>query len=213
MRTTTGGGKWQRCLALAAVVFATGCVVSGAIAWLQGPPRATIRMPMGESEAFNGDETTDECDGRIVFPRDRIPKFACEGYWRDSESVADTDPDAPAPLPFPAARPLPFCGQHLWAKRLAYLEARAREALSDGHSTNVGIAIARTRGLSPSRLTGELLGNLEFTDTTTAGARSGEPVCWTGDFREHYVGRFNVAPSREFYHYVLAAYDRLAPTD
>jgi hypothetical protein len=38
---------------------------------------------------------------------------------------------------------------------------------------------------------------------------AGDVVCWTGDFREHYVQGFNVVPSEEFYLYVLAKYEHL----
>lgn len=45
------------------------------------------------------------------------------------------------------------------------------------------------------------------THARTIGA--GDLVCWTGDFRDHYVLGFNVVPSEEFYHYVLTKYNAL----
>ena len=117
-------------LAMAAVLVATACLMSAGVSWLRGlsGARAVIHMPLGESEAFNGDESTEECRGRVVFPRAKIPAHACEGYWRDGPKVEPyADADGPEPLPFPEQRPLPFCGQHLWTKRLLYLETRAKE--------------------------------------------------------------------------------------
>jgi hypothetical protein len=36
-----------------------------------------------------------------------------------------------------------------------------------------------------------------------------QPLCWTGDFAEHYVGVYHVRPSRPFYHYVIQKYNQI----
>jgi hypothetical protein len=167
-----------------------------------------LRMPHGETRAFNGDEPLEECDGHITFPAEA--RAACEGYWRDSEQPQAGNSDK-ATLPWPVARPVPFCGESAWAKRLRFLEARAREDEKMDEAAlgrpKGSIELLRIRGLATSRLDGTLLGNQEFVDRAPPGRH--EPVCWTGDFRDHYVEQHHVVPSRRFYEYVIAKYNTL----
>lgn len=51
----------------------------------------------------------------------------------------------------------------------------------------------RYRGWSSSRITGEILGNEEY---------STDEWCWPGDFASHYVLRHGVKPSDEFLGYL-----------
>lgn len=204
------------------VLFTGAGLISIARTWVfGGSPPNVIRMPPGEMAVFNGDEAPNDCVGQIVFPRDHI--VACEGYWSDeaSAAVGANSGTKEGGLPFPQRRPLPFCGQQQWAKRLAYIEAKAMEAFR-ADKTDFAIQVRSFRGLSTSRLTGELLGNKEFIDVAespraaTKGADGGavaasdRRVCWTGDLRDHYVEGHNVVPSRDFYFYVLERYASLA---
>eukprot|EP00754_Rhynchopus_humris_P040443 Rhum_TRINITY_DN23484_c0_g1::Rhum_TRINITY_DN23484_c0_g1_i1::g.178091::m.178091 len=101
---------------------------------------------------------------------------ACEGWWSEE-------------LP-PVPHDKPWCGKAAFVRRLREVEALAGVEGS-------GVTSQTQRGLAQSRLDDEWLGNVEFHDTQ-------EKVCWTGDLREHYVGKHNVVPSRAFVDYVVS---------
>jgi hypothetical protein len=163
-----------------------------------------------------GDERLMDCDGKIQFERDVVAN--CEGYWRDRAALpASRKGEGLEPLPFPVKQPVPFCGERAWLKRLKYIEARVKEEeekdataptpLSEFNFEGVptaptGVTRQRQRGLSTSRIDGSFLGNTEYSEEAEGGRR----MCWTGDLAAHYVEKYHVVPSYDFYTYVIVKF-------
>ena len=86
---------------------------------------------------------------------------------------------------YPVPHKEPWCGKAAFMKDLARIEA------SDV------VQVQHQRGLAQSRIDSSFLGNEEYHDTA-------RQQCWTGDLREHYVGEYNVVPTKDFIDYVAA---------
>lgn len=115
----------------------------------------------------------------------------CEGYWQDF--------GAPKSYPKPKPNKKPFPGQKEWLQKL-----KAIELVASDPKNRHGLVELSTRGLAPSRLEDDvLLGNKEFSDIA-------EGNCWTEDFGDYYVGKFNVRPSKKFGNYVNAKFEKIA---
>ena len=153
----------------------------------------------------------------------------CEGYWRDAEdphaqaniNEREAAEQAAPMLPWPVVNARPWCGHREWLHMLKTIEDSSS---GDGKG---GVQATRFRGMSYSRIEGEmsLLGNKEFIDEqfffrTTADGKAADTstlgqvrrrrwICWTGDLREHYVAKYNVVPSKEFFYYVIEKYKSL----
>ena len=97
-----------------------------------------------------------------------------EGYWNSKK-----EPQYPMPI-------ANVLTEHE-AKKIYYLiKIKEKEAIKSAY-----------RGLSPSRITNETLGNKEF---------STDKWIWPGDFAKHYVLEHKVKPSADFLKYI--GYDR-----
>ena len=119
---------------------------------------------------------------QTLFPQEnktqRVPakqKLHCEGDWGS-----------------PIAEPSPWPSQEEFEEKLARLEDLAQEG-------NIpGLEFRRLRGVSESKLDpSEILKRNEYHDLV-------HNFCWTSSFLPHYVHKFNVRPSREFYEYVMS---------
>eukprot|EP01062_Namystynia_karyoxenos_P027275 TRINITY_DN20985_c0_g1_i1.p1 TRINITY_DN20985_c0_g1~~TRINITY_DN20985_c0_g1_i1.p1 ORF type:complete len:219 (+),score=75.93 TRINITY_DN20985_c0_g1_i1:74-658(+) len=122
----------------------------------------------------------------LSFFRNRLQ---CEGYWDMHLGV----------VPFEDG--VKWCGQTAWLQKFEALERavrRARDEAPEGQRYGPGsrYAIITMRGLATSHIDDSFLGNEEFTDSI-------EEICWTGDLREHYYGKYNVRPTRRMYEYVM----------
>ncbi|KAJ9467014.1 hypothetical protein DIPPA_06178 [Diplonema papillatum] len=102
-------------------------------------------------------------------------KVRCEGYWDEDY------------MPVPHKKP--WCGKEEWMQKLAAIEAASSE------EPGQRIQQLTFRGLATSRIDDSFLGNTEYADQEAK-------VCWTGDFREHYVGKYNCVPTKPFFDYV-----------
>lgn len=152
-------------------------------------------------------EVLAKCFEKISFPAERLPRGGCEGYWGPltGSPVKAADGAAAPVFPMPVKNVEPFCGQADFVAALRELESLARD---DEDSGTAPIKIRLFRGLSSSRIDGALLGNQEFADHSwcadpphaTSDCRMF--MCWTGDLRSHYIEKYNIVPSREFYSYV-----------
>lgn len=99
-----------------------------------------------------------------------------EGFWRSSHGYAT---DIEKNYPMPVANVLK--------------ESEAKEIFDLIVKKQNGAQKNRYRGLSGSRITGELLGCVEYET---------DEWVWPGDFAEHYVLTHKVKPTDEFLTYI-----------
>eukprot|EP01064_Diplonema_japonicum_P002017 TRINITY_DN11310_c0_g1_i1.p1 TRINITY_DN11310_c0_g1~~TRINITY_DN11310_c0_g1_i1.p1 ORF type:complete len:167 (+),score=41.22 TRINITY_DN11310_c0_g1_i1:49-501(+) len=105
----------------------------------------------------------------------------CEGYWGNGREPVKGEP---------------WCGKDEFVAKLKAKEDECDTADKEHQGSSHWCKIERQRGLATSRIDDTVLGNHEYHDIKTE-------VCWTGDFRAHYVGLHNVVPSRAFHSYVM----------
>jgi hypothetical protein len=128
---------------------------------------------------------------KIDFPRNKIPKesddeYAHEGYWKHNK-------EDEAFYPFPIIHKHPFPTQEAFLKRLERIEQMAEENQSN---PNFRIQIVGYRGFSSNRIDGSFAGSREYQDKKAK-------IVWTEGFRQGYVQKYNVVPSKQFYDYVM----------
>lgn len=121
-----------------------------------------------------------------------------EGYWASS-SHPERD-TYKGKYPFPKANEAPWPGQQAFIDKLKQIE-KLFEYLGSLKTADLykfslsGFNLSR--GSAPSRLDPEEdAGHGEYFDGI-------EKVRWTFGFGSHYVQKFNVKPSQEFYEYVM----------
>ena len=104
-----------------------------------------------------------------------------EGYWASSR---DKKEDMyKGKFPWPKANKTAWPGEAAFLAKLYALQDQPR------------IRKVGYRGISHSRLDGSPVGNSEYQDDENK-------IAWPQGFGEHYVAKFHVKPSREFYNYV-----------
>lgn len=143
-------------------------------------------------------ETSGGGSGALVFEREAMSKrgdgMAVEGYWAGSQDPAKDGYQGQ--YPFPKAHAEPWVGQAEFSAKLKQIEALSRAQWDC--STMPPITKIEYRGHAYSRLApGERVGHGEYKDTR-------RNIVWPYGFRSHYIDRFNVRPSREFYDYVMS---------
>ncbi len=119
---------------------------------------------------------------------DRQTIVDCEGYWAtSSDPTRDIYRDR---YPFPKSNPQMWPTQEQFMSKLSALEA-------DIHSKKVtNIKTMYFKGVSHSRFDDSRLGCSEYRDQKNS-------VAWTDAFLNHYVKKYNVKPSKQFYDYVM----------
>ncbi len=120
---------------------------------------------------------------QIDFPREKMTVFKgqwsephrVEGYWKN-----ETFPE----LPLPKAHKNAWPGKKVFLTKLL--------AVQD-HS---GIEKIGYRGLSTSRIDNKSVGSHEYFDPKNM-------ITWPSAVSGHYIGKYNVIPSKEFYEYIM----------
>ncbi len=107
-----------------------------------------------------------------------------EGYWATSPLVEQDTYDGK--YPFPIAYKEPWPGKQEFLEKLTLIEDSNK------------VQLVCMRGSSPSRLESCFVGNSEF---HFADGRC--TIIWTDAFGPHYVAKYNVKPSHEFYDFVM----------
>jgi hypothetical protein len=142
----------------------------------------------------------------IAFPRQNmfiIPSGVqfegtkAEGYWRDQEL---NDQSFQKDFPWPKIHETPWTGKQEFLDKLAKMEKLANENIydyeTDRYKKPNSLYCKGYRGHSISRIDQSGLGSHEFVDPK-------KNIVWTDALRRHYVGKYNVIPSKEFYDYVM----------
>lgn len=107
-----------------------------------------------------------------------------EGYWATSPFIEQDMYHGK--YPFPISHKQPWPGKQKFFEKLVLIEASNK------------VELICMRGVAPSRLESSFVGNCEFhykDDHHT--------IIWTDAFNSHYVAKYNVKPSREFYDFVM----------
>lgn len=134
---------------------------------------------------------------QVVFERQAMSKLGkngrVEGYWASSENPAKDQYQGL--YPFPQKSNEPWAGKEAFVAKLAEIESNVLNS-DYGTKNKYGIEPFRYRGPSFSRIDGSIVGCAEFYDAK-------EKITWPQGYREHYVEKYNVKPSKEFYDYVM----------
>jgi len=122
-----------------------------------------------------------------------VPKFPrpfivqCEGYFRTKENEGRAGQRLPWPRSDRKNWPSK-AHKNEWMEKLAAIQDATH--------------VVSYRGMSWSRLEdGTLLGNKEYVSEDLN--QEGQAICWTQDLLDHYVGKYDVVPSEEFYNWVM----------
>ncbi len=134
---------------------------------------------------------TDEDTGRHL--------YWVEGYWAQGKNpLCDWYKGR---YPFPISSNDAWPGKDEFLDKLAKIERLAEEVDIMDFNPPAPNKVWRYifRGLAPSRLDKSLLGCSEFSYRVGS---DGKKINWTDAMGEHYVKKYNVKPSREFYEFV-----------
>jgi len=147
-------------------------------------------------------ENEDEPEKTLTFDREKI--IDVEGYWAYSADPAQDDYKGKYPFPIPHKKP--WLSKDDFVKKLRKIQGEALtktipqylEAKRNNFEFFPRIIYVSYRGHAPSRLEPGVNteGGGEYIDTNNN-------ISWTVAFLPYYVEKFNVKPSREFYHYVM----------
>lgn len=117
------------------------------------------------------------------------PFSPAEGYWSDADSKEKN-------------KYMPIISKKPWPDKTKFLRAVGEIENSmprldfDIRRENQPFYVVNFRGLSYSRINGEGVGSSEFQDTT-------QNIKWPAGFVEHYIGKYNVMPTKRFFDYVV----------
>lgn len=116
------------------------------------------------------------------------PYYPAEGYWAD---IGSKDRNAY----------MPVVSKKVWKDKTKFLQALDQIEKSmpyrSGYDDEWGDFYVRGyRGMSTSRIDGSALGAAEFSDET-------QNIKWPDVYAQHYIGKYNVMPTKRFFDYVV----------